>query len=176
MSLVQERPFNQRAPAWLAFPLAIAVACGPHSEEGRQPEAVGGNTAADVAAVNSLVEKYALSVNEANTAIASEVWLTSDRVSFINPIGHQKGWEAIARNIYEEAMEEGFSARKLTPQYIGINVYGETAIAEFNWVFDATRRDDGSVIQTNGRETQVYARTDDQGWRLVHVHYPEAPD
>jgi ketosteroid isomerase-like protein len=53
-------------------------------------------------------------------------------------------------------------------------MYGDTAWAEFYWDFVAKFRKDGSPLKTQGRETQVY-RKDNQGWRIVHVHYSNMP-
>ncbi|UWZ86149.1 YybH family protein [Occallatibacter riparius] len=52
-----------------------------------------------------------------------------------------------------------------------IHVYGDAAVAEFDWDFHATLRKDGSPVHTTGRESQFYVKFPDKGWRLVHVHY-----
>lgn len=157
---------------WL--PLAVAIACGPPPQEPDPPGAGLQGPDAEKAAVSALVEEYAQSVNEADTSLAGEVWLTSDGVSFTNPGGRQAGWDAIRQNIYERAMGESFSERVLTPGDVTVNVHGDTAVAEFEWVFDATRREDGVEVREEGWETQVYTRTEGGRWRLVHVHYQRA--
>ena len=91
-------------------------------------------------------------------------------------MGRQTGWEAIAGNIYRAGMGETFSERELTQHDVAVNVFRDTAVAEFNRVVDAIRRDDGSAIQTDGRETQVYVRMDGGEWRLVRFEYSEEPD
>ena len=48
------------------------------------------------------------------------------------------------------------------------------AVAVFYWTFDATFKN-GEVIQTKGRETQVYNKTNGE-WRIVHVHYSHIPE
>ena len=60
------------------------------------------NVEADEAAIRSLVAKYAQSIDEASTALASDIWLNSPNVSFIQPRGHQVGWEAIHENFYRK--------------------------------------------------------------------------
>ncbi len=71
-------------------------------------------------------------------------------------------------------MRDVFSERKLSCSDISIHIYKDAAWAEFNWVFVAKLRSDGSPVRTEGRETQVYQKTD-RGWRLVHVHYSGMP-
>jgi ketosteroid isomerase-like protein len=63
-----------------------------------------------------------------------------------------------------------FSQRKLTPRDLKVHVYGDAAWSEFNWHFTGTQRKDGAVVQTDGRETQIY-RKDGDRWMLVHAHY-----
>ena len=94
----------------------------------------------------------------------------------ISPIrgGHEHGWEEIKRNLYEKLMRDVFSERKLSASDISIHVYKDAAWAEFNWVFAAKLKGDGSPVRTEGRETQVYQKTG-QGWRIVHVHYSGMP-
>lgn len=173
MQIAGKRLGKPWVAAWPALSLAVAGACEPQIDGIEETRAIAGDRDAAVTAVSALVDKYTQSVNEASTELASEVWLTSDQVSFINPQLHEVGWEAIARNIYEEAMGGMFSERKLVPEDVDVKIFGDTAVARFSWVFDATRREDGSKIQTTGWETQVYARVDDLRWRLVHVHYSE---
>jgi hypothetical protein len=57
-----------------------------------------------------------MSVDGADTALASEVWSRSPDVSFIHPRGHDRGWEEVKRNVHEKLMGATFSERKLTPQ------------------------------------------------------------
>jgi ketosteroid isomerase-like protein len=67
-----------------------------------------------------------------------------------------------------------FSERKLTPRDIKVRVYGDSAWSEFYWNFTATQKKDGSKVRTEGRETQIYRKTQNR-WLLVHVHYSEMP-
>jgi ketosteroid isomerase-like protein len=69
-------------------------------------------------------------------------------------------------------MGQTFSKRSLKlAAEPAIHVFGDTAVAEFHWDFVATLRSNGSEVHTKGRESQVYVRFADKGWRLVHVHY-----
>lgn len=121
-----------------------------------------------------MIAKYAKSVDEADTNLASQVWLDSPDVSFIHPLGHEHGFDQIKENVYRRLMGDTFSERKLTPRDIAVHVYRDSAWAEFYWDCVAKFRKDGSPLTTHGRETQVYRRTAD-GWRLVHVHYSGMP-
>ena len=124
--------------------------------------------------IKSLITKYAQSVDDADTNLASQVWCNSPEASFIHPLGHEHGFEQIKENVYNKLMGGMFSERKLTAHDVSVQVLGDAAVAEFYWDFVAKFRKDGSPISTHGRETQVYRKTSD-GWRLVHVHYSGMP-
>jgi Xaa-Pro aminopeptidase len=130
--------------------------------------------AADTDAIRSLIEKYAKSVDSADTALAAEVWLDSPDVSFIHPLGHEHGFEQIKQNVYARLMGEMFSERQLSVHDVSVHGYGDAAWAEFYWDFAAKFRKDGSPLTTHGRETQLYQKIKGQ-WRLVHVHYSGMP-
>jgi ketosteroid isomerase-like protein len=121
-----------------------------------------------------LIEKYAKSVDAADTTLAAEVWLDSADVSFIHPLGHEHGFEQIKQNVYTRLMGENFSERHLSVHDVSIHVYGDAARAEFYWDFTAKFKKDGSPITTHGRETQLYQKIQGR-WRLAHVHYSGMP-
>jgi len=126
--------------------------------------------------LNEKVATYLRSVERADTELASTLWATSPEVSFIHPRGHERGWEQVAQNLYQQTMGAMFTQRTL--RLVGppaMHVYGDAAVVEFDWDFVATRRDNGESLHTTGRESQVYAWCPDQGWRLVHVHYSGPP-
>jgi ketosteroid isomerase-like protein len=156
-----------------ALLMAAALACSPQQPPAEP--AAAADPQAQIAEIKSLVAKYIQAVDAADPALAGQVWLHSPTVSFIHPMGHEVGWEAIQTNIFQKAMGEMFSSRKLTANEITANIYGDTAVAEFNWTFEATWRKDGSPYQSSGRETQVYRRTASDPWALVHVHYSGMP-
>lgn len=141
-------------------------------DRGAHLDESGSNT--DKRAIETLINNYADAIH--NLALASEVWDTSDKASFIQPRGHQHGWRAINGDFYQKTMGETFSKRRLTidKSTMRIQVYGDAAWAEFYWTFDATMRKDNSTMQTKGRETQVFRHTK-EGWRIVHVHYSGMP-
>jgi ketosteroid isomerase-like protein len=151
---------------------ALARAKGEKGEAGGNVSSA--ETLTDASVIRSLIEKYAKSVDAADTALAAEVWLNSPEVSFIHPLGHEHGFEQIKQNIYTRLMGATFSERKLNVHDVSVHVYGDAAWAEFDWDFAAKFRKDGSPLTTHGRETQLYRR--EQGrWRLVHVHYSGIP-
>lgn len=156
-----------------AVALAFWLACGALC--------CGAATAADTRAekdVLRMLEAYRDSIIHADDiSRAQAVWLADPGVSFIHPRGHERGWEQIKNNFYRRIMSETFSRRDL--RLVGapaIRVCGDAALVEFDWRFTATRRKDGALRQSSGRESQVYVRTP-KGWKLVHAHYsgPAAP-
>jgi ketosteroid isomerase-like protein len=126
------------------------------------------------AAIRDVIATYTKSVDAADTTLASTIWANTPDVSFIHPMGHERGWEAIKLNLYQRTMGEMFSERKLTVKDVVIRSYGDTAWAEFYWDFAAKLRKDASPVTTHGRETQVYRKTGGR-WLLVHVHYSGMP-
>jgi ketosteroid isomerase-like protein len=138
------------------------------------PDAGASEANAEESQIKQLVSNYARSVDEADTTLAAQVWLDSTDVSFIHPLGHERGFDQIKQNVYMHLMGETFSERRLTPHDLSVHVYGDSAWVEFYWDFNAKLRRDGSSITTHGRETQVYWKTPN-GWRLVHVHYSGMP-
>lgn len=136
------------------------------------PLAASAQTAseAETEKIRTIIKKYEKSVSDADTKIAGEIWLQTNDVYFIHPLGQEHGWEEIKRNVYEKLMGETFSERKLSASDIAIHIYNDAAWTEFSWVFVAKLRGSGSPVRTEGRETQIYRKTE-IGWRLVHVHY-----
>ncbi len=115
--------------------------------------------------------RYTAALDAADTDLASQVWRTSADVSFIHPAGHARGWEEV-KAIYK-FFGSSFSERKLTVRDVSVHVNGDTAWAawaEFYWHFVAKQSNDGSAVQTDGRETQIYDKAGNR-WQLVHVHY-----
>lgn len=130
------------------------------------------STAAARAQIRRDIDTYMRSVDLADPNLAATVWLATPDVSFISPIGHDRGWKQISDDIYVKLMGGTFSKRHLTAKAEpDIHVYGDAAVAEFDWDFVATLRSNGSPVHTTGRESQVYIRFPEKGWRLVHVHY-----
>src|SRR5207253_4168326 len=96
----------------------IMAAAAARRAKGEVAEGRGSNSSADSStdssAIRSLIEKYAKSVDDADTALAAEVWLDSPEVSFIHPLGHEHGSEQIKQNVCQHSMLETYSERKLS--------------------------------------------------------------
>lgn len=139
--------------------------------------AIGQNelsTDGDIAEIKELLENYKTSINLADTTLAKSFWQTDDRVSFIHPKGHEKGWEGVKEGIYE-MFGSRFSQRDLKSMKESITIYDDMAVLEFYWVFDASfSGENPAPMQSRGRETQVLQKIDNS-WRLVHVHYSGMP-
>ena len=124
-------------------------------------------------AIRARITQYAESVIHAeDPALAERVWALTPESSFIHPRGHERGWAEVRDNFYGKTMAGAFSKRDL--KLVGeptIRLYGDSAVVEFEWNFTAAMKDDGSLLYTRGRESQVYVNTPEAGWKLVHVHY-----
>ena len=144
----------------VCFAIALTLSCG-----------ASGNKADDAKtetdAIRQQIAKYTAALEAADIDLASQVWQTSAEVSFIHPSGHARGWGEV-KGIYK-FFAAAFIDRKLTVRDVAIHVNGKTAWAEFYWHFVAKSKD-GSAVQTDGRETQIYQQSGKR-WQLVHVHY-----
>jgi ketosteroid isomerase-like protein len=119
--------------------------------------------------IRHLIANYAAAVDAADIKLAGQVWDASPQATFIHPLGEAHGWDEI-QAFLTDIMGAMFSERKLTPRDIRVHVYGDAAWSEFNWHFTATQKKDGALVQTDGRETQIY-RKRGASWVLVHAHY-----
>src|SRR5213596_3179759 len=67
-----------------------------HSAQKGKREGHGNTLSAEISSdgglIRNLIEKYAKSIDGADTALAAEVWLDSPEVSFIHPLGHEHGF------------------------------------------------------------------------------------
>jgi ketosteroid isomerase-like protein len=145
----------------LCFAIALTLSCAASGDK-----ADDAKTAKD--AIRRQIARYTAALDAADIDLASQVWRTSAEVSFIHPAGHARGWEEV-KKIYK-FFGSSFSERKLTVHDVSVHVNGETAWAEFYWHFAAKQSKDGSAVQTDGRETQIYEKAGNR-WQLVHVHY-----
>src|SRR5262249_14446344 len=146
--------FGASPLAAAAFAALVAVAGPGRLFEARAeaPGAAAGHAESDADAIRGLVAKYAKSVDDADTALAAEIWSKSPDVSFIHPRGHERGWDAVKANVYEKLMGATFSERKLTPRDVVVHALGDAAWAEFYWDFSARFRENEQPLKTQGRE------------------------
>jgi ketosteroid isomerase-like protein len=158
---------------WKIFYAAFAIVAVSSCDSSFRKHA--GSEENDYVKINELLENYKRSINNADTVLAKTFWHTSSDVSFIHPNGHEKGWEGIKKGIYE-MFGTRFTTRDLKSYDETITLYGDMAILEFYWVFDAILAGDNPVpIQTKGRETQVLKKFGET-WRIVHIHYSGMPE
>ncbi|MEN9414987.1 MAG: hypothetical protein RLZ62_1291 [Bacteroidota bacterium] len=128
----------------------------------------------DRKAIMEVLADYRLSINQADTTLGKKVFLTNENISFIHPRGHQHGWKEVKTNIYG-MFGSKFSQRDLKSSNETVTLYGDMAVLEFYWVFDAIfAGDNPGKIQTKGRETQVLKKTG-KNWKIVHIHYSGMP-
>jgi hypothetical protein len=165
--------FRRLIVAFVIIGLSLA-AFGPRLAA--QKIAVDDQSAAK-AEIRSQVNRYMQSIDDADTRLGATVWSPTPDVTFIEPRGHERGWDQIAEVVYGKLMGGTFSKRTLkNVSDISVHVYGDAAVVEFDWDFVAILRSDGkTVVHTTGRESQVYVNLPDKGWRLVHVHYSGPP-
>jgi Xaa-Pro aminopeptidase len=162
-----------RDPSEIEKIMAEASAQRAASGSGSNDDAARRDAASDINEIKSQIAKYAKSIDDLDLDLAAQVWWDSPEVSFIHPLGHDRGFDQIKQDIYQKIMGGLFSERHLSPRDITVHLYGDSAVVEFYWDFNAKMKKDGSSITTHGRETQIYERK--QGvWRLVHVHYSGA--
>lgn len=98
------------------------------------------------------INRYLYSIDKADPTLGKQLFYISPETSFIHPRGHERGWSQIAENFYGTTMGKTFSKRTLkldAPP--AIHVYGNAAVAEFDWHFTAVRRDNGQTQHTTGR-------------------------
>ena len=120
----------------------------------------------------SLVTLYTQSIEMADTTLASELWAHTAEISYINPEGIEYGWNGV-KNIYK-ILRDDFSTRKLSFFNLNFAHYDNVSWLTFNCLFDATMKANNMPVQTKGRETQIWKKTN-AGWRLVHVHFSGIP-
>jgi ketosteroid isomerase-like protein len=139
------------------------AACRPPAADATQDEG----------AVRQVFDTYIKSVNTADAALASNVWLQSPDLVVVTPFGRFQGWDQVREEVYVKFLKETFSERDLRPSNVSLHVMGDSAWLAFDWAFTA-KLANGPAIASKGWESHVYRKTD-QGWRIVHLHYSVPP-
>jgi len=98
----------------------------------------------DRADVERVFSKYLRSLEAADVALASEVWLQSPDVLVVTPIGRFQGWDGV-KEIWARTQEE-FSERKVQASNVSIAVAGDAAWLVFDFVFTATLADGKALL------------------------------
>ena len=125
----------------------------------------------DRADVEQVFNKYLRSLDAADVALASKVWLQSADVLVVTPLGRFKGWDGV-QEIYAKTLEE-YPERNVQAGNISIVVAGDAAWLVYDFIFTATLAD-GKPFTAKGWESHGYLRTAD-GWRIAHLHYSVPP-
>ena len=165
-----------RITDYIAALLLLTTSCLSAQTAHKAIDISSGKAASEtsVLQIKDLLQRYATSIDQANVALASNIWSHDSEVSFIYPLGTEVGYDNITLNVYQRLMGGYFSKRQLLIHNPTIHVYEDTAWSEFTWTFHATLRNDGTAVTTEGRETQIY-RNEHGTWRIVHVHYSGPP-
>jgi hypothetical protein len=165
-----------RTTNYIAALLLLTTSCLSAQTTPKAVDLSSGKVASEtsVLQIKDLLQRYATSIDQANVALASDIWSHDSEASFIYPLGTEVGYDNITLNVYQHLMGGYFSKRQLLIDNPTIHVYGDTAWSEFTWTFHATLRNDGTAVTTEGRETQIY-RKEHGTWRIVHVHYSGPP-
>ena len=125
----------------------------------------------DRAAVEQVFNTYLQSLDAADVALASKVWLQSPDVRVVTPLGRFKGWDGV-QEIYARTLEE-YPERNVQASNVSIVVAGDAAWLVYDFVFTA-KLADGKPFMAKGWESHGYLRTPN-GWRIAHLHYSVPP-
>ena len=129
------------------------------------------DTSQDRADVEQVFNKYLESLNAADVALASQVWLQNPDVQVVTPFGRFKGWDGV-KDIYVRTQKE-FPERHLQASNVSIVVAGDAAWLVYDFAF-AAKRADGLPFTSKGWESHGYQRTAN-GWRIAQLHYSVPP-
>ncbi|WP_176401070.1 YybH family protein [Sphingobium sp. Z007] len=126
-------------------------------------------------AVAGQIDRYIASINSGDVEAAKMLWDDSSDITFINTTGLHKGWPAINGAVHS-FFRDKFTRRDLRlVAKPTIQIFGNAAVAQFIWDFDGTMTSGKELHTRGGRESQLYVRTGQHGWRLVHAHYSLQP-
>lgn len=97
----------------------------------------------------------ARSVDEADTALAAQVWLDSPDVSFIHPLGHEHGFDQApdARDILKTEAESPRCCRPCLRKFsVGrIRLGLRSKVQESSLAYQHSRKGDSGVLENAGR-------------------------
>ena len=127
----------------------------------------------DRADIEQVFNKYLQSLNGADVALASQVWLQSPDVLVVTPSGRFQGCDSVRKDIYINLMQKQLREPHVQASNVSIVVAGDAAWVVYDFVFTA-KRADGQPFTTKGWESHGYQRTAN-GWRIAHLHYSVPP-
>ena len=123
----------------------------------------------DAVSVETAVQFYVRTVNNADAALGANIWHTGPKSTLIHPRSEDVGWDEIRKNFYEHRLGTLYTERDFKIKDLHIEVWRNTAVAFFYWDFDGKLRSDGTAIHHEGRTSLVFNRAG-QGWKLFHAH------
>jgi ketosteroid isomerase-like protein len=115
-------------PTWLAAVL-VAITCLAGCQ------APSTNVQQDESAVRQVFTNYLKSVNAADLALGSEVWLQSADVVAVTPFGRFQGWDQVRDEVYIKFLQQSLTERDLQPSNVSIHTIGDSAWLAFDWAF-----------------------------------------
>jgi ketosteroid isomerase-like protein len=129
----------------------------------------------DRADIEQVFNKYLQSLNGADVALASQVWLQSPDVLVVTPFGRFQGWDSVKKDIYINILQKQMREPHVKASNVSMVVAGDAAWVVYDFVFTA-KWADGRALTSKGWESHGYERTAN-GWRIGHLHYsvPAAP-
>lgn len=164
---------TRNVPMIVAAALLLAFSSAPTMAQPIKPSVA---VSPDRAQIERGIETYRRSINAADATMGATIFLDSPDTLFIHPRGSERGWSHVAANFYGNTMGDSFTRRELkltvAPR---IMLFRDSAVADFEWDFNATRRDNGKPLHTTGRETQTWVKLPKLGWRIAAVHYSGPP-
>ena len=148
----------------LVFPLALLLVA-------LSGAAFAQGTASDEEQIRAIQLKYATSIDNADVALASDIWSHDPSATFIHPLGTEHGFKQIADDVYLAIMGNMFSKRELILDDPVIRIYGDAAWSEMTWTFHATKKD-GSTLRPKGGKLRCITKRMDPGglfWFTIQV-------
>jgi len=129
----------------------------------------------DRADIEQDFNKYLQSLNGADVALASQVWLQSPDILVVTPSGRFQGWDSVQKDIYINLIQKQLREPHVQASNVSIVVVGDAAWLVYDFAFSA-KWADGRPLTSRGWESHGYHRTVN-GWRIAHLHYsvPAAP-
>ena len=122
-------------------------------------QAPASNVQQDESAVRQVFENYLKSVNAADLALGSEIWMQSPDAVAVTPFGRFQGWDQIRDEVYVKFLQQSLTERDLQPSNVSIHTMGDSAWLAFDWAFKG-KMATGQPIESKGWESHVYQRTD----------------
>jgi ketosteroid isomerase-like protein len=133
------------------------------------PVATSSHVTDEESRVREVLDRYLMSIDAADVALAAEVWAHGPTVEAVTPFGRFKGWDSVRNGLYINFLQKLFSERRLTPSDVSVRVAGDAAWAVFDWSF-AAKGTDGQPYVSKGWESHVYQKADGR-WAIVQLHY-----